>query len=305
MKRGGRLTGPARRLLERLGFNTACLPNRTLTQALECGADLGMGTVELLSFADYRHTAGDLAGLYFDRLSVSEVGDLRALVSDFDNVSVHAPFWDIGPFSPNPGIREESRRQLVETLRISGGIGAKTATTHVVPRQGYQWHEYRDDVISFYRDLGDVADEAGITVTIETGYPREIDEFAALIHDIDHEQVGANIDVGHLRGLLDEGQRDPAVIAEEYNALLAEHVQTLDDRIYHLHLHDVHAQDVRDHRECGTGIVDYEALFTMLLDRDYEGLAVFELEATEDDVGALRRSRDRIADAIEQVGASH
>ncbi len=304
MEHGRLLTGPARRLLERLGFNTACLPNRTLTQALQCGAALEMRGVELLSFADYRHTAGDLAGLYFDRLNIKEVFALRDLVADFDHVSVHAPFWDIAPFSPNPGIRDESRRQLEESLRVSGGIGAETVTTHVIPRHGYQWHEYRDDVISFYRHLGDIADEAGITATIETGYPLEIDTFAALIHDIDHEQVGANIDVGHLRGLLDEQQRLPGVIAEEYNALLAEHVRSLDDKIYHLHLHDVRARDVRDHRECGIGIIDYEALFTMLLDRQYEGIAVFELEETEDDVGALKRSRERISDAIKQAGAS-
>lgn len=278
-------------LIARLGFNTASLPNRPLAEALQTGRSLGLRCVELLAFADYRHTAGDLAGLYFDRLSAPERAYLAEMLSAFDHVSVHAPFWDIAPFSPNPGIREESRRQLRETLRTAGGIGAETVTTHVIPRIGYELAEYRSEIIALYRELGEVAADAGVTLTIETGYPREIDAFASLVHEIDHAAVGANVDVGHLRALLSERERAPETIAGAYNGLLVEHVQSLGERVYHVHLHDVQAEGVRDHRECGTGIIDYAAFFRLLMARDYPGLVAFELEEA-DAVGALGRSRE-------------
>ncbi len=284
----------------RLGFNTASLPNRSLDEALACGKQMGFATVELLAFAGYRHTAGDLAGHYFDRMPPDEMAELREMIVRFKHVAVHAPFWEIAHFSPNPVIREASRRQTEATLEVAGEIGARTVTTHVQPRPGFEFREYRDEVIDFYRHLGEVGHEAGLTVTIETGFPTEIEEFASLIHDIDHDWVGANVDVGHLRGLLTDAQRRPEAIDEAYNSLLREHLRSLEDRVYHIHLHDVHAEGLRDHRECGTGIVDYAALLALLLQQGYEGLMTFELEETDAE-GALRRSHENILAAIREV----
>ncbi len=284
-------------LVDRIGFNTASLANRPLAEAARIGRELGFAGIELLSFADYRHSCGDLAGLYFDRLTAEERDTLERVIAPFEHVSVHAPFWDIAPFSPNPGIRDESRRQLRDTTAVSASLGASTVTTHVVARHGYQWPEYRDDVIGLYGELGDLAAEREITVTIETGFPREIDEFTALIHDIDHPAVGANVDVGHLRGLMTPEQQQSGDAAATYNDLLARHIDSLGAKVIHLHLHDTRRSDFRDHREYGTGIIDLTPVFRRLLELDYRGLANFELEEA-DAVGALRRSRERVIDAI-------
>lgn len=281
-------------LIARLGFSTASLPNRSLAEAARIGRELGFAVIEILAFADYRHSQGDLAGLYFDRLTRTQRALLEDVAAEFEHVSVHAPFWDIAPFAPNPGIREESRRQLRASVEVGAAIGAATITTHVITRHGYGFAEYRDDVIAFYRELGDIAAAHGVTVTIETGFPREIDEFAALIHDIDHESVGANVDVGHLRGLMSPSQQQSDDAAAVYHELLQWHVEALGTKVYHLHLHDIRASDFRDHREYGSGILDLRPVLRRLLELDYRGLAVFELEEP-DDVPALQRSRERIA----------
>lgn len=284
-------------LIASIGFNTASLPDRSLEDALATGRRLGLRCVELLAFEGYHHTAGELAGLFFDQLEAVERATLAQQVADFHRVAVHAPFWDILPFTPNTTLREPSREQLLRTVEVTGEIGAETVTTHIIPRAGRELSYFRADMIEFYRELGDAAAEAGVTVTIETGYPQGIDEFASVIHEIDHPAVGANVDVGHLRGLLSEDERQPAALAEAYNALLLRHLESLGDRIYHMHLHDVQPEGVRDHRECGTGIIDYEAVFGYLLEQDYPGMMTFELEEPRAEE-SLHRSHEVIVGAI-------
>lgn len=287
----------AEALIARVGFNTASLPNRPLAEAARIGRELDFAGIELLAFADYRHSQGDLAGAYFDRLTAAERALLDEVAASFQHMSVHAPFWEIAAFSPNPGIREESRRQLMAAVQVGASLGASTITTHVTPRPGYELAEYHGDVVAFYRELGTVAEDHAVTVTIETGFPRGIEEFAALIHDIDRPAVGANIDVGHLRGLLTPEQQRSLEAPALYADLLMRHVESLGAKILHLHVHDIHASDFRDHREFGSGILDLTPVFRRLLAIDYAGLANFELEEP-DAVEALARSRERLAAVI-------
>jgi sugar phosphate isomerase/epimerase len=97
--------------------------------------------------------------------------------------------------------------------------------------------------------------------------------------------------------LLTEEPREPDALAEAYNALLDAHLRSLAGKVYHLHLHDTQVEGVRDHRECGTGIIDFTAIFSLLLAADYEGFMTFELEEP-DARAALSRSRDVVAAAI-------
>ncbi|MEA3403575.1 MAG: sugar phosphate isomerase/epimerase [Armatimonadota bacterium] len=281
----------------RLGFNVASLPNRPLEEAARLGAELGLEGVELLGFEGYRHSQGDLPGVWLDELDDAGREELAGLLAPFEDVSVHAPFWEVAPFSVNSALRRASREQLRATVRGAAGLGASTITTHVIPRPGYELAEYRQDVLELYRELGDLAGELGCAVTVETGFPPGVEAFAALIRDIDHPAVGATVDVGHLRALLSEDERRPEAIGEAYNALVWRHVRSLRGRISHVHLHDVRAEGLRDHRECGTGVIDYPALMRELLAAQYQGMLSFELEES-DDLAALGRSQRLIAGAL-------
>ncbi len=295
------MTERAEAMIGRLGFNTACLPNRTLEETIKLGGSLGFTGVELLSFADYRHSQGDLAGLYFDRLTEEQKQGLAEHIAPFENVSAHAPFWDIAPFSPNPGIREESRRQLKLATQSLAQLGGSTITTHVIPKTGYELDEYRQEIVDFYRELGDVAGEAGVTVTMETGWPTvEVEAFAEIVYDVDHPAVGANVDVGHLRGAMSAEEKASAEAPAMYNDILAAHVQSLGEKVYHMHLHDIRQEDFRDHHSVGSGFLDYPRLMRQMLELGYEGLLVFELEEP-DDAAALAESREVTIAAIRQA----
>lgn len=284
-------------LAGRIGFNTASVANRPLEEAADVGRRLGLGGIELLAFADYRNSQGDIDGRYFDRLTDEDRELLVRATAGFAHIAVHAPFWEISPFSPNPAIGDASRDQLRATIEASAELGAATVTTHFTPRPAYELAEYRDEVLGLYRELGDLAGGLGLTVTIETGQPRAIEVFAALIHDIDHPAVGANVDVGHLRGLLTPEQQRSEEAPALYAELLARHVDSLGRKILHAHLHDISAADFRDHRECGTGFLDLTDFFRRLLALDYRGLANFEVDEPEAE-GALSRSYQRVREMI-------
>lgn len=286
----------------RLGFSTACFAGMSLEEAARRGAAMGFATIELLAFDGYCHSQGVLPGFYFEHMSASEREALRELVSPFENVSTHAPFIDMAPLAPNPSVRRTARRQLEIAIEAVAYLGGTTTTTHAAPRQGCSFAQWKGEAVDLWRRLGDLAGEAGVTVTIETGCPTAIEEFAELVWAIDHPCVGANVDVGHLRALVPAAQHGTDEGAALYNDLLETHVRSLGEKVFHFHLHDIRLTDFRDHRAAGRGFLDYERLLGVARELDYLGLLVFELEEP-DMARALAESKGRIEAALGAVGA--
>ncbi len=282
---------------DKLGFSTACLAGYSIEEAVRIGRELGFRTVELLAFDGYRHSQGELAGFYFDRMSDAEREALRCAVGPFEYVSTHAPFIDIPLLAPNPGIREEALRQIEVAIEATAFLGGSTTTAHACPKSGRSLEEAWGDLVRTFRLLGDRAAEAKITLTIETGYPVGVETFARLIHDIDHPAVGANIDVGHLVGYLPTEVRGTEEGAARYRATLMEQLDALGEKVYHFHLHDLRQTDFRDHRGAGRGFLDFTAIMRWCREQQYDGLWVFELEEP-DKVEALRESRQRVEAAL-------
>lgn len=262
----------------KLGFSSACLAGKTLSQAAEIGLAMGFRTYEMLAFDGYRHSQGELRGFYFEHMTGAERDALRAVADRFDHVSTHAPFMDMATVSPNPSVRETAREQLRIAVEAIAFLGGETTTSHVVPKQIHPYEEFRQEIVDLYRRVGDRAGELGVTITCETGYPGSVEEFAALVHDIDHPAVGANVDVGHLTGLVPPELRGTEEGAALYNGLLEAHIRSLGAKLFHFHLHDIRFADFRDHRAAGRGFLDYDRIFRVAGEIGYRGLFVFELE---------------------------
>jgi len=286
----------------KLGFSSACLAGKTLPQAADIGRAMGFRTYEMLAFDGYCHSQGTLSGFYFEHMTADEREDLRELASRFDYVSTHAPFIDIASVAPNPSIRAAAQRQLEIAIEGVAFIGGVTTTTHVTPKHIHPFEQFKGEVIDLYRRLGDIAGELGVTVTCETCYPPAVDEFADLIWSIDHPAVGANVDVGHLVVTIPPDLRGTDEGIALYNDTLEEHVRSLKGKLFHFHLHDIRPDDFRDHRAAGRGFLDYERLFRVVAQMDYEGLFVFELEEPDLE-DALAGSKARIELAMSRVAA--
>lgn len=272
-----------------IGFSNASLAGHSLAEACAVGHELGFRAVEFLAFDGFRHSAGPLAGFYFERMTEAEREELRDLAQGFERVSLHAQFYEVPILSPSPALREVAWEQLVVSLQAAAYLGASTVTTHAALKASYSLDESWDELVAHYRRLGDVAADLGVTVTIETIFPPTIEDFARLVQEVDHPAVGANVDVGHLRHLVPAEVREAGAVAEFYNDLVEQHVRSLGEKVFHYHLHDVQAEDLRDHRGCGRGIIDYGRVKRVAEEIGFDGAMVFELEEP-DVVEALRES---------------
>jgi sugar phosphate isomerase/epimerase len=282
----------------KLSFSTACLANHSIEEAAQIGRELGFHGIELLAFGGYRHSQGDLAGFYFDRMGAAERDRLLCLVAPFEHVSTHAPFIDIPLLAPNPGMRREAVRQIEVAIEATAFLGGSTTTAHACGKTGYTLEEAWPELVGTFRRLGDRAAAAGITLTVETGWPVGVEPFARLIREIDHPAVGANIDVGHLVGYLPAELRGTEEGAERYRGTLLAQLDALGAKVYHFHLHDLRLSDFRDHRAAGRGFLDYGEIMDWCAREGYGGLFAFELEEP-DMVTALRESKATVERAMQ------
>jgi sugar phosphate isomerase/epimerase len=283
-------------LSDRLGFSTASLARTSLADACRLGLELGFKTIEFLGFDGYCHSQGPLAGFYFEHMAEGEREELRDLAAQFKHISTHAQFFELPLLSPNPSLREAAVRQLEIAIEAVAYLGGTTTVTHAGLKATHSLEESWEELVALYRRLGDQATERGARVTIETCFPARVDDFARLIHDIDHPAVGANVDVGHLTSQVPPEVKGTPEEGSFYNDLLEQHLRSLGDKLYHFHLHDVRAGDLRDHRACGRGIIDYARLLRVAAEIDYAGVFVFELEEP-DQVKALAESRQCLVSA--------
>lgn len=288
---------------DKIGFSTASMAALTIPEACRAGREMGLKAVELLAFDGYRHSQGVLAGFYFDRLSSQEKDTLRDAVSGFEHVSVHAPFFENTLLSPNQALRDVAMHEMLASFDGTAFLGGRVVVTHAPAKGTFSLDEAWSELVDVYRQLGDYGGEIGIKVTIETCYPAEIDRFAELVHTIDHPAVGATVDVGHLRGLVPPELAGEADRAEYYNDLIEAHVRSLRDKLWHFHMHDTRFSDLRDHRGCGLGGIDYARLFSVTDEMGYGGWFMIEIEEP-DGVNAVAASRDTLAAAMADAAAA-
>jgi len=293
---------------QQLGSNTASLAGYSLFDAIDTIKRMGFATIEFLAFCNARHSIGNLAGFWFSKLSESEKNSLKNEIKIFHGIAIHAPFIDIPLMTYNESVQQLAIAQICEAIDAASFLGGSLVTIHLNAKTSYQLHEYWNEMVLVSRFLGDYAAKQNVRIGIETGFPPKVDDFVKLITDIDHNAVGANIDVGHLTGSVDSKLRGTDEGCAVYNDNLTELASRLgklalersEGKVYHLHLHDVRASDWRDHRQAGTGIIDFRRLIVVLDSFNYTGLMTFELEEQQKEE-ALRQSKNFIEGIIRNL----
>ena len=290
----------------KLGTNTASLAGFTLSDAIDKARALGFHTIELLAWEGGIHSQGELGGYWFDELNQGERDRLREAVAPFGHVATHLPFVEMPLFTYNAKLAAFVKEQLKTGIEGTAFLGGETATMHVWPRAQRDLHYYWTDLVDTLRDLADHAARWDVKVAIETMFPPSIDEFAGLIDEVDHPCLGANVDVGHIRGCTDLNVSPEARGTSEsearYMECLLQLLDRLGDKLYHVHLHDVRHSDWQDHRAPGRGFLDFDAILTKLASMGYPHLLTFELEEP-DIVPALEESKRLIEQIMQALSA--
>jgi sugar phosphate isomerase/epimerase len=272
-----------------LSASMACFARADVGAALRLAAELGFEAVELTLWGEAFHSVGELPGVWWREADEATRRALGDGLGAFRWVDGHLPFVDCPLVSANKFVERLGRELIAEALGALAGLGGRVGVFHLQPCPARSHDELWERMVAGCRWLGDRAEAAGLRVALETGYPVG-DEFPRLLDDVGHAAVGACLDMGHLTAAVGREQRNTDHGAQAYNDCLLRLVGRLGGRLLHLHVHDVRYDDWRDHRETGTGILDFAALLARLRDSGFAGRLVFELEEP-DTVAALERSK--------------
>ena len=246
----------------RIGFSTLALFMKTPAEWADSITRDGFNAVEILC----------------EGPSWPRVAPADAIAASFRGkgleIYMHSPTIDLNPASVNRGIREETERQLKESVDMAVAIGARFVTTH----PGFV-HKDVVRAICFefaLQVLGEAADYArsqGVVLSIENMpyrpmyYCNSPEELLAFQR---HCKCGITIDVGH--AILCPGP---------YEFLRL-------DGISYLHVNDNNGG--KDQHLCpGDGILDLRRL-------DGQERMIIEL----DDYGTVLRARQAILNAVEK-----
>ena len=281
--------------VDRLGASTACLAGLSLLDAIKQLERLGFGAVEMIAYTGARHSVGDIPGFAYDQASAAERELVFNATRRFRHISAHLPFQDVRLFSSDAAERRGGLARLQRAMDGLAFLRGEMAVMHLGwPDKGLRFRDIWQPMIDTLRSLGDYAAERTLKLGIETMQPDSVRDYTELIVAAGHPSVGAVIDTGHIRGSTDIGvlakRRDTDEARARFNDVLNTLVATAGKKVLHVHVSDVRRSDWTDHREIGSGIIDFPRLFTTLRGIGFDGLYVLELEEP-DTIGALERSR--------------
>jgi sugar phosphate isomerase/epimerase len=266
-----------------IGANTA-INGYGLFAAIELLRDLGFRTIEIQNLVgDPEPTAGKFPGFRWEQADDEFRDRIKNALIDFELITTHLPYQGLEYF----GSAGEQARNGVETmersLEATAILGAKIGVVHPKPGPGMSLAETWPFMIRRFRQWGDFAKAGGFRLALETGYPTSVDDFVRLVHEVDHDWVGAALDVGH-QGRFEElvkkvkpKDRGTAEGIKAYNDLNLELVDRLGAKLIHLHVHDIEPNTWREHKPLIYGFIDYARLIQRLRETMYGGVLVFEI----------------------------
>jgi len=265
-----------------LGANTA-VTGYGLIEAIELIRRLEFPAIEIQPMGSPNPTEDEFPGFEFDQLSGAQKRRIRSELSGFAHVTSHLPYVDLHSLSRFAPIAEFSRSRVEIAIEGSAYFGSELMVLHPEEVRGRSLEQSWDEMIALYRRWGDMAKARKIKMALETGFPRSIREFTALIEAIDHSHVGATLDVGHqaryaeLLERVGERERGTPDATKAYNDVNIELVERLGPKLFHLHIHDIDPKTWAEHKPLECGFVDYPRLLEALDRVDYKGILLFEI----------------------------
>jgi len=207
-------------------------------------------------------------------------------------VCVHAVACGVNVAWTNIGIRQESLRQLQESVAFTHDVGAELLTVHPGWKDmyGYRFPEEAYALATEgHIELADLAAKRGIRIGIEnmppawTSFCVEPKEAMAMVEAVGRENLGLTLDVGHANILGAEA--------------IGEFINTLSDKIFLVHIHDNDGK--RDqHQALGKGAVDFQRVIGLLVQAGLKAPLCIEATSLSD----LVVGREHLEQILSRVG---
>jgi sugar phosphate isomerase/epimerase len=191
--------------------------------------------------------------------------------------SIHAPFFDLNPGALDPLVRQVTFQRLHQSLQVAEHLQAHLMVIHPgvdkwrYPGLDQTWLSLARD---FFPPLIDQAAACDCRLALENIYEEKPDTLAQLVEGLDSEWFGHCFDAGHwhLFG------KQP----------MATWLESIDTRLFHLHLHDNRGQ-ADEHLPVGEGTIDFSPLSIKLQQLSPRPSATLEAHSAEDLVRSLQR----------------
>jgi sugar phosphate isomerase/epimerase len=150
----------------KLGFLSACMPERSLDDVLTFASANGYEAVELAawpSLGDRPFTAGHLAA---DRFDAAEADRVRTLLDEHGLTLSALAYYD-NNLHPDPAERESYHRHLKAVIDASAQLGSPPVGTFIGRDPGRSVAENLREAEHVFPPLVDYAGERGVTLMIE------------------------------------------------------------------------------------------------------------------------------------------
>ncbi|MBN1277013.1 MAG: sugar phosphate isomerase/epimerase [Deltaproteobacteria bacterium] len=188
-----------------------------------------------------------------DRYSLSDVETVADKINNHGlSVTLHAPFMDLSPGSPDPMIRGVCRNRFEKLLQFITPLRPKSIVFHSGYDEKRYWHikeEWMKKSLEFWLEIIESIRDKGTMMMIENVFEHSPYDLKILFEKLRSKETGFCLDTGHQQVFS--------------RTSIEDWVDILGPFIAQLHLHDNNG--VRDeHLALGRGIIDFRLLFEKL-----------------------------------------
>jgi sugar phosphate isomerase/epimerase len=218
-----------------------------------------------------------LSGTDIDGGAVATAEELGTLLRGAGiPVTLHAPFTDLFPGSPDERVREVARERMLQTATIAGAL----APGHIVVHPAFdRWRNGRDVPFWLERSTPIWAEmagalPAGVKILFENVFEENPSSIVALLDALPRGRFGFCFDTGHFNLF-------STVTMDRW-------LRSVGERLEAFHLHDNGGLD-DDHRPIGEGKINFSPIAEYLRD---EMVLVLEHGGLDETLRSLKKLRD-------------
>lgn len=167
-------------------------------------------------------------------------------------VTIHAPFTDLSPGSPDPQVRAVTRKRFEQTLRFISVLKPKTFVCHAgydEKRYGYMRDLWIENSVQLWSWLGRRVRDEGSFLMLENVFEKGPEDMRDLLDNLEKNEVGFCLDTGH-HAAFGKGS-------------LETWITSLETYIGQLHINDNKGKQ-DEHLAIGEGNIDFRSFFEQI-----------------------------------------
>lgn len=191
------------------------------------------------------------------------------------SITLHGPFLDLSPGSPDPLIREATTDRLRQLIDAVSVFKPQTVVCHAGydhTRYDFCREQWLEHTVATWQWLGKKLYSRGTRLMLENVYEQTPEELLQVLEPLDPDHVGYCLDVGHLAAF------------GKYP--LDEWLDAAGKYIGQLHLHD-NFGDHDSHLGMGKGSIDFAILFEYIRHMTPKPVITLEPHEKEDFMASL------------------